>query len=108
MNAGALTLVVAALVLGAGTFAFRFAGVTLRSRLKVSARAQQAMAAASVILLVALAATSTMLQDGSWAGFARPAGVAVGGVLAWRRAPFVVVVLAAAAVTAGLRLLGVS
>jgi hypothetical protein len=42
-----------------------------------------------------------------FAGMARPAGVAVGAVLAWRRAPFVVVVFAAAAVAAGLRLLGV-
>jgi hypothetical protein len=32
----------------------------------------------------------------------------VAGVLAWRRAPFLVVVLAAAAVTALLRVLGVS
>jgi branched-subunit amino acid transport protein len=107
MTAGTLALVVAALALGAGTFAFRFAGVTLRSKLRVSPRAQRAMTAASVILLVALVATSTLLQDGSWAGWARPAGVAAGGLLAWRRAPFVVVVLAAAAVAAGLRLLGV-
>jgi hypothetical protein len=35
-------------------------------------------------------------------------GVLVAGVLAWRKAPFLVVVLAAAAVTALLRLLGVS
>lgn len=107
MTAGTTTLIVACCALGLGTFAFRFAGITLRSRLKVSARAQQAMTAASVILLLALVATSTLLQDGSWAGIARPAGVAVGAVLAWRKAPFVVVVLAAAAVAAGLRLLGV-
>ena len=105
MTASSTALVVATLVLGLGTFAFRFAGVTLRSRLTVTARAQQAMAGASVILLFALVATSTLLQDGHWAGVARPAGVLVGGLLAWRRAPFVVVVLAAAAVTAGLRLL---
>ncbi len=34
---------------------------------------------------------------------ARLVGVAVAGVLVWRRAPFIVVVLAAAAVTAALR-----
>lgn len=108
MNAGVVTLIVATATLGLGTFAFRFAGVTLRSKLRVSTRAQQAMTAASVILLVALTATSALLQDGQWAGIARPAGVAVGGLLAWRKAPFVVVVLAAAAVAAGLRLLGIS
>ena len=108
VNAGAVTLIVATVALGLGTFAFRFAGVTLRSKLRVSTRAQQAMTAASVILLVALTATSALLQDGQWAGIARPAGVAVGGLLAWRKAPFVVVVLAAAGVAAGLRLLGIS
>jgi hypothetical protein len=34
-------------------------------------------------------------------------GVLVGGALAWRKAPFVLVVVAAAATAAGLRLLGV-
>ncbi|MYY81399.1 AzlD domain-containing protein, partial [Streptomyces sp. SID335] len=38
---------------------------------------------------------------------ARPAGVLAGGVLAWRRAPFAVVVVGAAATTALLRLAGV-
>lgn len=100
-------IVVAGLVLGLGTFAFRFAGVSLTSRLTVSARTQHLLAAGSVVLLVALVGTSTLLDGPSFAGWARPAGVAVGGVLAWRRAPFVVVVLAAAGVAAGLRLLGV-
>ena len=35
----------------------------------------------------------------------RLAGLAVAGILVWRKAPFVVVVVAAAAVTAGLRAL---
>ena len=42
----------------------------------------------------------------SFSGFARPAGVLVAGILAWRKAPFLVVVLAAAVVTALLRVLG--
>ena len=107
VTTGSSALIAATVALGVGTFAFRFAGVTLKSRLSVSARAQQAMTAASVILLVALVATSTLLQDGHFAGLARPAGVLVGGLLAWRRTPFVLVVLAAAAVAAGLRMLGV-
>jgi hypothetical protein len=41
------------------------------------------------------------------AGVARPAGVLVAGVLVLRRAPFPVVVVAAAATTAVLRLVGV-
>ncbi|NUQ90764.1 MAG: AzlD domain-containing protein, partial [Glycomyces artemisiae] len=43
-----------------------------------------------------------------WAGWSLPAGVVVGGVLAWRKAPLALVVVAAAATTAGLRLLGVA
>ncbi|MFC4002392.1 AzlD domain-containing protein [Prauserella oleivorans] len=102
-----LTLIVATVVLAAGTFAFRFAGPALRTRVELSPRVEKVMATAAVVLLAALVATSALLEDGGFVGFARPAGVAVGGVLAWRKAPFVVVVVAAAATAAGLRLLGV-
>jgi len=93
--------------LGVGTFGYRIAGVQLKSKLHLSERASLLLTAASVILLLALIASSTLVDGDRFAGWARPAGVAVGGVLAWRKAPFVVVVLAAAAVAAGLRLLGV-
>ncbi|KID30085.1 Branched-chain amino acid transport protein (AzlD) [Prauserella sp. Am3] len=102
-----LALVVATVVLGVGTFAFRFAGPALRSRVELSERVEQLMATSAVVLLAALVATSALMEDGGFAGVARPAGVVVGGVLAWRKAPFVVVVVAAAATAAGLRLLGV-
>lgn len=95
-------------LLGVGTFGFRIAGVGLKSRLKLSERTSLLLTAASVILLVALIATATVFEAGGFSGWARPAGVAVGGILAWRRAPFVVVVLAAAGVAAALRFLGVS
>jgi branched-subunit amino acid transport protein len=101
-------LVLGAVVLGLGTFAFRFAGPVLRARVELSPRIERLMAVASVVLLAALVATAALLEGHEFAGIARPAGVAVGGLLAWRNAPFVVVVLAAAATAAGLRLLGVS
>jgi branched-subunit amino acid transport protein len=94
-------------LLGLGTFGFRIAGVQLKSKLRLSERTSLLITAASVILLLALIASSTLVDGDHFAGWARPAGVAVGGVLAWRKAPFVVVVLAAAAVAAGLRLIGV-
>ncbi|GAA5052127.1 branched-subunit amino acid transport protein [Thermocatellispora tengchongensis] len=100
-------LVAAALVLGAGTFAFRFAGPVLRARMELGPRARHLMTTAAVVLLAAVVATAALIEDGGFAGYARPAGVLVGGVLAWRRTPFVVVVVAAAATTAVLRLLGV-
>jgi branched-subunit amino acid transport protein len=102
-----LALVVAAAVLGAGTFAFRFAGPVLRSRVKLTPKAQRLMATSAVVLLAALVATQALTAEQSFAGVARPTGVLVGGVLAWRKAPFVVVVLAAAGTAALLRLLGV-
>jgi branched-subunit amino acid transport protein len=104
---GAAALALGAVVLGLGTFAFRFAGPVLRARVELSPRVERLMAVASVVLLAALVATAALLEGREFAGIARPAGVAVGGVLAWRKAPFVVVVLAAAATAAGLRLLGV-
>jgi branched-subunit amino acid transport protein len=102
-----MTLVVAVIALGVGTFAFRFAGPLLRTRVHVGARAERLLTVASVVLLTALVANAAVLQGDGFAGFARPAGVAVGGILAWRKAPFVVVVVAAAATAATLRLLGV-
>jgi branched-subunit amino acid transport protein len=102
-----LMLIVAAAVLGAGTFAFRFAGPVLRARVEISPRTERLMATAAVVLLAALVAISALTAGHAFAGVARPAGVLVGGVLAWRKAPFVVVVLAAAATAALLRVVGV-
>jgi branched-subunit amino acid transport protein len=100
-------LLVGILVLGVGTFSLRFAGPALRSRFEVPERAQQLLAVAAIVLLTALVATAALMDGHGPAGVARPAGVLVGGVLAWRKAPFVLVVVAAAATAAGLRLLGV-
>ncbi|MEU8225963.1 AzlD domain-containing protein [Kribbella sp. NPDC048915] len=102
------TLVLVAIgVLAVGTFSLRFAGPVLRSRIEIPERAEQVVAAAAIVLLATLVATSALTDDQGPAGIARPAGVLVGGILAWRRAPFVLVVVAAAATAAGLRLLGV-
>jgi branched chain amino acid efflux pump len=106
MNNPALVLG-AILVLAVGTFSLRVAGPLLRSRFEFPERAQQMLSAAAVVLLAALVATAALTDGHSHAGIARPAGVLVGGVLAWRRAPFVLVVVAAAATAAVLRLLGV-
>jgi branched-subunit amino acid transport protein len=99
--------VAAILILAVGTFSLRFAGPVLRSRFDVPERTQQFLAVAAIVLLTALIATSALMDGHGPAGVARPVGVLVGGVLAWRKAPFVLVVVAAAAIAAGLRLLGV-
>ena len=93
--------------LSAGTLAFRLAGPMLRERLTFPPWAGKLLESAAVVLLAALVATTALTRGHGFSGFARPAGVLVAGILAWRKAPFLVVVLAAAATTALLRLLGV-
>jgi branched-subunit amino acid transport protein len=100
-------LIAVILALAVGTYAFRLAGVVLRERLDLPDWLRQLLPAAAAALLAALAATAALTEAGAFAGVARPSGVLVGAVLAWRRAPFVVVVVAAAGTAAGLRLLGV-
>lgn len=102
-----MLVLVGVLVLAVGTFSLRIAGPLLRTRIELPERAEKVMAAAAVVLLAALVATAALTDGTTHAGIARPAGVLVGGVLAWRKAPFVLVVVAAAATAAGLRLLGV-
>ena len=101
-----LTIPLLALVIG--TYTLRIAGPALRTRVTISPRIDKVMNTAVAVIFVALVATSTLLVGKDFAGFALPAGVAVAAVLAWRRAPFVVIVLAAAATTAGLRWVGLS
>ncbi|PKW08400.1 Branched-chain amino acid transport protein (AzlD) [Streptomyces sp. 1222.5] len=96
------------LALAVGTYAFRLVGPVLHGRVTVPPRVQELASAGAVVLLVALLTTGALTEGGGFAGWSRPAGVLVGGVLAWRRAPFALVVLAAAATTALLRLAGVA
>ncbi|CAM5702789.1 AzlD domain-containing protein [Streptomyces aurantiogriseus] len=96
------------LVLAVGTYAFRLVGPALHGRVELPARVQELLSAGAVVLLVALLATGALTEGGGFAGWARPAGVLVGAVLAWRRAPFAVVVLGAAVATAMLRAAGVA
>jgi branched-subunit amino acid transport protein len=96
------------LVLAVGTYAFRLVGPVLHGRVELPARVQELLSAGAIVLLVALLATGALTESGGFAGWARPAGVLVAGVLAWRRAPFAVVVLGAAGATAALRAAGVA
>ncbi|MEU9073437.1 AzlD domain-containing protein [Kitasatospora sp. NPDC048538] len=98
----------AVLLLAVGTYAFRLAGPLLGHRLALSERLRHLLAVAAAVLLVALVATGALTQGHGFAGVARPAGVLVAGVLALRRAPFPLVVVAGAVTTALLRLCGVA
>lgn len=95
------------LTLAAGTYLFRVAGIVLRDRLRLPQRVERYLDLAATALLLALVATAALTEDGGFAGWARPTGVLVGAIAAWRRLPFVLVVVLAAASTASLRMLGV-
>ncbi|HZE40462.1 MAG TPA: AzlD domain-containing protein [Stackebrandtia sp.] len=100
--------VIAIAVLAAVTYAIRLAGPLLRERVHLSDTVKRLLNTSATTLLLALVATATVTEGQSFAGWARPAGVLVGAVLSWRRAPFAVAVLAAAATAALLRLAGVA
>ncbi|MGW0708656.1 AzlD domain-containing protein [Streptomyces sp. NPDC002643] len=99
-------VVTAMLLLAVGTYALRLTGPVLHGRVEIPVRVRESLTGAAVVLLVALLGTGALTEGGGFAGWARPAGVLMGGVLAWRRAPFAVVVLGAAT-TAALRAVGV-
>src|SRR5262245_52901024 len=93
--------------LAAGTYGIRLAGPLLRSRLTLPAAVQTYLSYSAVALLAALIATAALFAGSEFAGWARPAGVLAGALAAWRKLPFVVVVVVAAVTTAVLRLAGV-
>ncbi|GLY93327.1 AzlD domain-containing protein [Actinoplanes sp. NBRC 103695] len=95
------------IVLAVGTYLIRLGGVLLRDRVEFPDSVQRLLPLAATALLAALAVTAALMEGAAFAGVARPAGVLVGVLLAWRRLPFVVVVIAAAVTSALLRLAGV-
>ncbi len=100
--------IAAILALAAGTYLYRVAGPLLHGRLQLSDRFRRLLLIGAAVLLLALVSTSALTQGHGFAGWARVAGVAVGVVLAIRRVPFLVVVVAAVATTGLLRLAGVA
>lgn len=100
-------LLAGVLILAVGTYGCRLAGQFFRTSIAIPKRYVRLLEAGAVVLLAALTAITAVTAGHAFAGPARPAGVAVAGLLAWRRAPFVAVVLAAALTTAILRRLGI-
>ncbi|WP_432414095.1 AzlD domain-containing protein [Pantoea allii] len=94
-------------LLAAGTYAIRYAGVKLGNRLPVSERTQHMLSDAATVLLLAVAATATLFEGQHFAGMARLLGVSFALILAWRKAPLIVIILGAACMTALLRYLNV-
>jgi uncharacterized membrane protein len=93
-------------VLSAGTYLMRFGGTKLGNKLALSEHSQALLNDAATTLLFAVALAATFFEGSHFAGSARVIGVAVAVFLAWRKMPLIVVIVAAAVVTALLRYFG--
>jgi len=103
-----MQFLLAGILLGLGTYAMRAGGGAIGDLLEPYPRLQLAVEDSAVLILASVMATSALTSGHDFAGWARPAGVALSGVLAWRGAPLPVVLLVAAGATAGLRALGLA
>jgi uncharacterized membrane protein len=94
----------ALLVLAGGAYACKLGGLLAGERLGAIPAVERVLALLPPALLAALVVVQTFDGGRSLVLDARAAGVAVGAIAVWRRAPFIVVVTLAAATTALLRL----
>ena len=102
MSTGALWAAV--LAGSAGCYLIKLAGLSVPDRVLEHPRVRRVAAMLPVALLAALVAVQTLATGTSLVIDARLAGVGVAIVAVWLRAPFLVVVVAAMATTALLRL----
>ena len=93
----------ALLTIAGGAYGFKAVGALVGTRFSGSERAQASLLLLPPALLTALILVWTFDGGGRLVLDARVAGVAMGALAAWRKAPFVVVVVLAAAVTAAVR-----
>ena len=94
------------LVASAVVAATKFVGFVLPSSITESDVVQRVSDAVTVALLATLVVIQTAGSGSAIVVDARLVAVAVAGILLWRRVPFIVVILAAALVAAGIRFLG--
>jgi hypothetical protein len=86
--------------LGLGSYACKALGLFAGDRLAVLRRAEPLLALLPAALLAALVIVQTFDGGQQLVLDARVLGVGAGAIAAWRRAPFIVVVVLAATVTA--------
>jgi branched-subunit amino acid transport protein len=96
----------ALLALAAGIYALKAAGPLLLGGREPPPAVARVLGLVAVPLLAALVVTQTVGDGERIVLDARVPALAVAALCVWRRAPFLVTVLAAAAVAAGLRAVG--
>ena len=94
------------LALSAGAVAFKLIGFFLLGRSTLPAIVERCLALIPAALIAALVAKDTFTVGPTLQIDARLAGVAAATVAVWRKAPFVVVIVIGAGVTALVRQLG--
>lgn len=97
---------IAIVVAGLLAFGTKLAGHTVPESWLANPRVHRIAAFITVALLAALFAVQGFTSGSALVIDARVAAVAGAAVMLWLRAPFIVVVFGAAAIAAGLRLLG--
>ncbi|VEB97450.1 Predicted membrane protein [Cedecea lapagei] len=102
-----LTVLAGLAVLSVGTWLMRFSGAKLGNKMALSERSQKLLNDGATTLLFSVALATTFFEGSHFAGYARFAGVAVAVFLAWRKVPLIFVIIAAALVTALLRVAGI-
>lgn len=95
----------ALLGLAAGCYLLKVLGTVLLGGRELPAPLSRCVALLPAALLPALIAVQTLSTDDRWVLDARAAGVGCAALAAWRRAPFPVVIVLGAAVTAAVRAL---
>ena len=93
------------MILAAGTYALKAAGPLLLGRRQLAPPVERIATLLPAALLAALVVTSTATANDRIVLDARLPALLVAALLLWRRAPFVVVVLGAAATAALIRAL---
>lgn len=93
--------------LAVGTYLLKAVGPVVVGGRPLPPRVDHLLALLPPALLAALVAVQTVGGDGGIVLDARVAGVAVAAVAVWRRAPFLVVIVAGTATAALLRAVGV-
>jgi hypothetical protein len=93
----------AILVLAAGAYGFKALGLVVLGPRAAGATSLRIAGLLPAALLPALVAVQTFGSGRELVVDARAAGLLAGGVAVWRRAPFIVVVVLAAGVTAAIR-----
>lgn len=93
----------AVLVLGGGCYLLKVLGTVILGGRELPARVNRCVALLPAALLPALIAVQTLSTDDRWVIDARAAGVFTASVAAWRKAPFPVIIVLGAAVTAAVR-----